>query len=288
MKRDDNAVAEIIGTVLIFVIVVTLLTAYASWYVPLQEQRSQQEFYQNSIAAENALSAKVMEGYSFVQNFPAGISGGFGNTFDTYLSFINETYGSFSASFSVLLNSSGKNVYENYSVNYVQSGYISAYPSASFLESLYINDYGNFITDGSTFYGPMFIRMSNDTFCVSLAHLVGKNFSESSSSSVYIAGSVLERSLTAISINQTIYVNGTPATVKSITMTVMNYGLAGSFTGSFEKYLLVSNDRLPSTGNYTLGNYSLILDADHFTLSLTKPISISTLDISYFSYYIST
>ena len=68
----------------------------------------------------------------------------------------------------------------------------------------------------------------------------------------------------------------------------MNYGLAGSFTGSFEKYLLVSNDRLPSTGNYTLGNYSLILDADHFTLSLTKPISISTLDISYFSYYIST
>ncbi|KAA8923121.1 hypothetical protein [Thermoplasma sp.] len=287
MKREDNAVAEIIGTVLIFVIVVTLLTAYASWYVPLQEQRSQQAFYQNAISAENELSAKAIQGYSFVQSFPAGISGGFGNTFDTYLSFLNLSYGNFNAKLSVVLAAGGKTVYDNYTLNFTQSGIISAYPSSNFLMQMSVNDYGSFVTDGSVFYGPLFIRTSNSSFSLSLVRMSGENFSESSSSSMYVSGTAMYHDFIYFNVNGSVPYNGTEATVRSIEMDGMNYTITGPFTKSLEKYIMVNSGMAPASGNATVGSYRIILSSDTLMMSLQNPIQLESIGISYVLCYVS-
>ncbi|MCY0851170.1 MAG: hypothetical protein OWQ34_00315 [Thermoplasma acidophilum] len=287
MKQKDDAVAEIIGTVLIFVIVVTLLTAYASWYVPLQEQRSQQDFYQNSISAESELSAKLMQGYNFVQSFPAGISGGFGNTFDTYLSFVNISYGALSMKFMIIYSTAGKNMSENYTIDYTQAGLISAYPSSSFLSQIAINDYGSFLTDGSVFYGPLYIHISNTSFSASLVRMNGENFSESSSSSLYVSGTVLTKTSSIFAVNGATNINGTAATVRSIKLLDLNYTINGPFADSLEKYIMVESGMGPISGNISVGSYRFSLVSNRMVISLTSPLDLDAMDLLYLSYYVS-
>jgi len=81
MKRD-NSVSEIIGTMLIFGMVVTAFTAIAVWYVPTTGIAYDQQYQTSSAQAFSSLASdlenpSISTGSTINVNMPTGIPGGF-------------------------------------------------------------------------------------------------------------------------------------------------------------------------------------------------------------------
>ncbi|MCL4329362.1 MAG: hypothetical protein M1151_03465 [Candidatus Thermoplasmatota archaeon] len=80
MRRNDKTVSEIVGTMLVFAIVVSAFSAFEMWYVPATDTAYEQQFQKSSQAAMVSLisqldSPYLATGSTISQDFPLGIQG---------------------------------------------------------------------------------------------------------------------------------------------------------------------------------------------------------------------
>lgn len=80
IKKKESGVAEIIGTILIFAIAISLFTTFILWYVPATGTANEQSYYQDTQSsflgfAEKLSDTQVSQGQSLSYNLPTGING---------------------------------------------------------------------------------------------------------------------------------------------------------------------------------------------------------------------
>lgn len=81
-KKRDRTVSEVIGTMFVFAMFITLLTTVVAWYVPAAQTAAEQNYQSDTLSAmselTSSLSSNGLKTGSLVnQNVPMGISGSF-------------------------------------------------------------------------------------------------------------------------------------------------------------------------------------------------------------------
>ena len=178
--REDRAVAEIIGTILVFAIVVSVFTAFVAWYVPTTGTANEQAYQNSALTAFSELAAKlssdtVQNGSTIVQDIPLGIAGvpPFQPSTSTQISSDpTSSVFNFSLSFNLSLNytiTNNAHKSMNARVNLTGKGYLMEFGLTNFVspESFMIQD-GDLVTSyglpgQSASYGPMPVFISNNT-----------------------------------------------------------------------------------------------------------------------------
>ncbi len=178
--REDRAVAEIIGTILVFAIVVSVFTAFVAWYVPTTGTANEQAYQNSALTAFSELATKlssdtVQNGSTIVQDIPLGIAGvpPFQPSTSTQISSDpTSSVFNFSLSFNLSLNytiTNNTHKSMNARVNLTGKGYLMEFGLTNFVspESFMIQD-GDLVTSyglpgQSASYGPMPVFISNNT-----------------------------------------------------------------------------------------------------------------------------
>jgi hypothetical protein len=98
VNKQDNAVAVVIGTLLAFVIISSLMASFILWYVPANGSSNDAKFDTQTETFLLNLQSKlannsVYPGLQVVQNFNVGIPGTppFSSNSNTFISFLNES-----------------------------------------------------------------------------------------------------------------------------------------------------------------------------------------------------
>ncbi|BAB60124.1 TVG1003975 [Thermoplasma volcanium GSS1] len=288
MKYQDSAVSEIIGTVILFAIVVTLVTAYMSWYVPLQEERSQGEYYSETLSAITQFVSKTYQNSTFVQEFPSGIYSGIGSTADTAVSYSNSLTSSLNVTMQIELNASGKLKYVNETEAYTTAGILKSYPYTDFLKVETFNVYGNFISIDKTYYGPLNFNLSSNELRFNGVSLSSKGSVVSSPSSISVSGVPVESKIFQAVKGQILNLSGTKGIVEKITILSLNYTLNGSFSLSLFRYLSFAlNGTIEANEDSFRYNNMTIKYAQNFlNVSSISSFTVNDFYINYRDFYI--
>lgn len=80
MHSHDRSVSEIVGTLLVFAIVISLFSSFEMWYVPNTQSSYESQFQANSMNSLSSLISQLdnpslVKGQIITQNFPLGIQG---------------------------------------------------------------------------------------------------------------------------------------------------------------------------------------------------------------------
>ncbi|WP_393970675.1 hypothetical protein OXIME_000900 [Oxyplasma meridianum] len=252
-RRDqDRAVAEVIGTILIFAIVVSLLTAFVMWYVP-DVSTSNEQNYQAASQSSMMSIASSLSSTNFVSgsavSFPVsiGIKGvsPFTGPSDTSLNF--EPHGFFSfmnITYTVnYTNSTG--VKHTYTVNLSEysSGTIFSSGNTQFInpvdfiiqDGYFLADYG--LTQPASGYGPLPIDAINNSGSVSISlssvNIVGPDFSTSGYGPTLLELLTENSSYVHFSRNEKSALNGTISYVNSIYLNSLNFTVETPFVSAW-------------------------------------------------------
>lgn len=81
-ERKNKAVSEVIGTMFVFAIFITLLTTVIAWYIPATQTSAEQNFQSDTLSSMSGLTSTLSSPYlktgSVInQNIPMGIKGSF-------------------------------------------------------------------------------------------------------------------------------------------------------------------------------------------------------------------
>ena len=84
-NRKDRTVSDIVGTLLIFSILVTLFTTFIAWYVPYSGNQYETQYHVSTLKSMSSLSNQLLSNSlqnnsHFSQSFPLGIQGNFFNS----------------------------------------------------------------------------------------------------------------------------------------------------------------------------------------------------------------
>ena len=79
--KGDSAVSEVIGTVLVFAIFISIFTTVSAYYIPATQSASETNYQQATISSLSDLAASITSpslstGSIINQNVPLGIQGG--------------------------------------------------------------------------------------------------------------------------------------------------------------------------------------------------------------------
>ncbi len=142
LEHKDDAVAAVIGALLTFVIVTSLMGAYLLWYIPSSGQQNDIKYMgevQNSFfQLQNKMNnASPYFSQFVVQDFPLGVQGTppFTSSTDSQISFENYSSSFTNLHYSLSVNVSYYGVKRtlNYTVNENSTGTIALYPQTSFV-----------------------------------------------------------------------------------------------------------------------------------------------------------
>jgi flagellin-like protein len=251
-NSQDKAVAEVIGTILIFAIVISLLTTFVMWYVP-NVSTSNEQNYQAASETSMISIASSLSSTNFVSgstvSFPVsiGIKGvsPFSGPSDTSLNFVGNGFTSLmNVSFNVnYTNSTG--IKHNYSINIIDysSGTLFSSGNTQFInpvdfvieDGYLLADYG--LVQPSFGYGPLPFDAVNNSGSVSLSvnsiNMTGPTISTAGYGSTILElnsenASVLQYSKGGISA-----VNGSISYVNSIYLSSFNYTITTPFISAW-------------------------------------------------------
>jgi hypothetical protein len=242
--RQDRAVAEIIGTILVFAILVSVFTAFVAWYVPTTGTANEQAYQNSALTAFSELTAKlssdtIQNGSTLVQDVPLGIAGvpPFQPSTPTQISSDpSSSVFNFSLSFNLTVNYTiTGNIARstNSSVNLTGKGYLMEFGLTNFVspESFMIQD-GDLVTSyglpgQSVSYGPMPVFISNNTskpaLKTSAISVAGYPVTLSQVGSVLVTMAVSNYSAFSYSVGHQYLIGGNLSVVNSISVSNYHY-----------------------------------------------------------------
>ena len=296
-KKEDKAVAEVIGAILLFAVLITLFTSFMVWYIPAQETANETHYETLNKAALGSLvsdlhSPSIAAGSILSATVPLGISGVsiFSQASDTQLSILPSS-AAFNASItaSLLLNLTGTG--GTHTSNYVNLSYRIAGVMLSNGNTQYITAINYLVEDGSLFqlYGnnqpadnlgplPLGITGGSSGHSISLSAMGLTGSSEIFSST----GSQVVNLLANTSIVD-YFTNGTSVTSSGAVYTVNNMSLHSlnyTFNGTLAKtwdyafFSQYNNSRAPYATAVALPGWSFagspfIASASNTSFSVT-------------------
>ncbi len=310
--REDRAVAEIIGTILVFAIVVSVFTAFVAWYVPTTGTANEQAYQNSALTAFSELAAKlssdtVQNGSTIVQDIPLGIAGvpPFQPSTSTQISSDpTSSVFNFSLSFNLSLNytiTNNTHKSMNKHVDLTGKGYLMEFGLTNFVspESFMIQD-GDLVTSyglpgQSASYGPMPVFISNNTSQLALKtsaiSVAGYPVTLSQVGSVVVTMAVSNYSAFSYSVGHQYLIGGNLSVVDSINVSdyhyhvrtpyfsQWNYSLYSSLNGSASAF-----HPHPAGTSWKHGNFTVSVGSGSIDIFANK---VSVTSIQFQSYVVS-
>lgn len=271
-RQEDNSVAEIVGAILLFAVVITLFTSFMVWYIPAQTTTNEVHYEQQTKTSMGSLISQMHNsvpnsGDTLSQNIAMGISGVsiFSPAKDTQF-YVLPNDRSFSANmtFSIALNLT--NSTGSLSTHYFNETYLVKGIMASNGNTEYISSINYVIEDGALFQnyggnqpsnglGPLPVGIVNNSgqygLSLSIFGVGGQSVSYSSTQS-----QILNLLVGASQYHS--YVNGTSASISgsqysinSITLDNLNYTINGTLVNAWN-YEFFSSFNSTSPGYNTV------------------------------------
>lgn len=253
-RKNDSAVAEVIGTVLIFAIAVSLFTTFILWYVPSTGTANEQHYYeetQNAFYkfANELADSQSTQGQAIYYSFPMGINGvpPFSPSEPTSVSF-SRNFDNFSASLGYSLtvtytNSTGTLFYYNTSQHYLGKGVFKSNAETQFTtptsydlqDGFLIQDQGR--SNPATAVGPLPVSLNSTggriSMGSSLFNISGPSTTESSIGSTMVTLYYSSVNRTSYTTGELASINGTIGYIDSISMNSFNYNISSVFVNQW-------------------------------------------------------
>lgn len=301
---EDNAVAEIIGTILIIAVVIVAFTGFLAWYIPTTTASNESSFQISERTAFSDLvsqmhSPQSANGSSITETVPLGISGAppFEPATDTSVS-IYSSGTAFHSMLNVNLSYTVKNSTASRNVNVNRSiavtGEIQSGSQTQYITALnYIIEDGGLVESyGSgqpaSFLGPMPISMTPSSLGIEVFGISGQNETFSGTSPATLSFMV-SRGLQISLLNSSLSVySGQIVAVSNITLNSMSYIINSSFYETWNHALYEQfNNSLASyaftsslsSWNFTGMNMSVSVASGAVDVHLVKPLHLQSLNI---------
>ncbi|GEM_PF-4858274 len=293
-KKDDKAVAAVIGATLLVAMGVTLFASFTLWYVPTVTSSNEQISFTNQESAFSSLSEQVQNyvypGKMVSQAVSLGFKGAppFTSNSGSTLSFINSTQ-----EFSALLNISycvelkvtkttptgpslGSLIYINITRSYNATGFFRSQISSSsgIAHEIYFADgtsfglVGNYSQSYTSLPIDMHLSENSDLVNISLyaISLIGDNLSVSQFGTSIISLQAINTTLADYSLSQNITIldaDLTPfnAVVQNITISELNYTFVGSLSSMLNVLFYRSYSGLAGSAMSAWGFYQFPFSA---------------------------
>lgn len=309
-RRRDDAVAEIIGTVLIFAVAITLFTTFIMWYVPATGTANEQHYDQQTQNAFFGMADTVSSGASQGQTvniaMPLGIQGvpPFSSSRPTTVSFTRnaDNFSAFmSYNITIEYTVSGVNHYYNTSANVTGRGVFRSNALTQFTTPVSYDLQDGFLiqnnggSNRATATGSLPVSL-NTTSSGGVALGAGMlDFSGPSVSASSTGSSMI--SLLYSSVNNTVLtngniasINGTVGQIRNITLNSFSYGVTGTYMQQWNNAFYQEYNTTGAKYGYTSGLHSWNFSnyAAHATISgqslaihTDSSISLASIDVSY-------
>ncbi len=277
--RKDRSVSEIIGAVLLFVIVISLITTYMTWYVPLSDRNAQQGYYESEASSLSAVSSEMISTNSFSQRIPMGIDGPIGNHYPTSLAFTNKSLAA-ALFFNLTVQTFNGSAYTNNTIGerFLSYGSIIAYPSTSFLpsENFVLSD--GIVTINDLFYSSLPVSIANGSISLSIINMSGPPDMVSSYSSGLVQGNSYKTIVISESLNSTSTAILNPGRVSKITLDSMNYSVYVPSSSSLFDYIYISFNasRMPPPSYFDMYGFNISMNPSFMSIKNLKPVNLNS------------
>lgn len=291
-NKEDKSVSEIIGTILIFAIVISLFTTFVLWYVPTIGTSNEQNYQLNAESAFSSLTSEFhsqqpISGNQISKNIPLGIKGvpPFSPSTDTYLSF-SSGYSNFWSEMNYSLKigyfNPSTSTYGNITVNdsFKGMGEISSYGNTQFIRPVeFVIQDGALIENNgqiepSSLKGPLPVSINNVSGGIhlysTLLNLTGPDTTASEIGSTLLQFSYGNVSEISYSVGSAGLIGNQLVNITGITLTSFQYSLFSQFydAWNFSMYREYVNDS--AAYNTVVSNSSYLFSNVPFQANVSK------------------
>ncbi|MGC8608764.1 MAG: hypothetical protein ACP5UV_02710 [Thermoplasmata archaeon] len=282
--HEDSSVSEIIGAVLLFVIVISLITMYMTWYVPLSDRNAQQEYYELESSSFSMISSDMVNLNSFSEKVPMGIHGPIGNQYSTSLVFTNDTFDA-SLFFNVTVETDNGSGTFNNTIHgkFMAFGSIVAFASTSFLSREEFKIADGVVSINDLFNSFIPLSIANHSVSFYMVNLSGQSGAVSSYSSGDIQGYSSYTSLISEAVNNTVTGISSSGKVIKITLDSANYSIYQEIPSSFFDYIYMfsNSSRIPPPSCFSMLGFNISRNISSVSFRTLTPLNLTSFSMLY-------
>lgn len=280
-KREDSGVAEIVGAILLFAVLISIFTSFMVWYIPAQTTSNEIHYEQQTKSSMGSLISQMHNGIpdsgsTISQSISLGISGVsiFSSPQDTEFSVLPSSNAfNASLSFNIILNvTSSSNALSTkyFNESYTVSGIMASNGNTEYVTAInYVvedgalfQDYGT--SQPSNSLGPMPVGIVNNSgqygLSLSIFGVGGQSVTYSSTQSQIVNLYVNTSQYYSYVNGSTASINGSQYTVNRITLNNLNYSINGTLVNAWDFGLF-------SKFNNTSPGYSSVVGLSNWNFS---------------------
>ena len=301
---QDDAVAEIIGTILLIAVVIVAFTGFLAWYIPTTTASNESSFQISERTAFSDLVSQMHSpqsgnGSTITETIPLGIGGAppFEPATDTSVS-IYSSGASYHSQLSVNFSYTVTNSSASRTV-YVQQNITTAGEVQSGSQMQYITAINYIIEDGAllesygssqpaSFLGPLPITVTPSTLGMDIFGISGHNETFSGTSPATLSFMISNGPQISLSNNSLSVYSGQIVAVSNITLHSMSYSINSTFYEAWNHALYVQfNNSLASyaftsslsSWNFTGVNMAAGVASGAVHIYLVKSVHLQSLNI---------
>jgi len=301
---QDDAVAEIIGTILLIAVVIVAFTGFLAWYIPTTTASNESSFQISERTAFSDMDSQMHSsqsgnGSTITQTIPLGIGGAppFEPATDTSVSIYSSGASyhsqlSVNFSYTVTNSSASRTVYVQQNITTtgeIQSGSQMQYITAiNYIieDGALLESYGS--SQPASFLGPLPITVTPSAFGVDIFGISGQNETFSGTSPATLSFMISDGTQISLSNNSLSAYSGQIVAVSNITLHSMSYSINSSLYEAWNHALYVQfNNSLASyaftsslsSWNFTGVNVAVNVASGTVHIYLVKPVHLQALNI---------
>ena len=301
---QDDAVAEIIGTILLIAVVIVAFTGFLAWYIPTTTASNESSFQISERTAFSDMdsqmhSSRSGNGSTITQTIPLGIGGAppFEPATDTSVSIYSSGASyhsqlSVNLSYTVTNSSASRTVYVQHNITAtgeIQSGSQMQYITAiNYIieDGALLESYGS--SQPASFLGPLPITVTPSAFGVDIFGISGQNETFSGTSPATLSFMISDGTQISLSNNSLSAYSGQIVAVSDITLHSMSYSINSTFYEAWNHALYTQfNNSLASyaftsslsSWNFTGVNVAVNVASGTVHIYLVKPVHLQALNI---------
>ncbi len=314
LKKEDKGVAEVVGAILIFAVLITLFTSFMVWYIPAQTTANETHYEVQNKAALGSLvsdlhSSSTVAGSTISVTVPLGISGVaiFSQAHDTQFSILPQNTG-FNASLSAVILLNLTNASGTISSHFVNLSYNITGLMGTVGSTEYITAINYLIEDGSLFQvygsnqpsdnlGPLPLGIAGNSSGLSISvtatGISGQSEIFSSTSSQVVNLIVNTSTSHEFSNGTSVILSGKSYTIVGMSLHSLKYSFNGSMTNAwnyafFSQY---NGSKVPYTTvvsnpgwNFTSLPLTTSSSSTSFSISLQRYVPLDSFNSQYLVY----
>lgn len=311
LKKNDDGVAEIVGAILLFAVVISLFTSFMVWYIPAQTSSNEVHYELQTKASLGSLMSTMhsgvpAQGTVISQSISLGISGVsiFSSAQGTQFSLLPQTSNfNASLSFSITVNatnSGGATSVHYFNETYQASGIMITNGNTEYISQIsYIVENGALLqyygsTQPSDILGPLPFNVVNNSgqYAVNaqMFSLAGQSEVFSSTQPQIVNLQVNASSSYNYQNGNLVTIGGTQYTIDNMTLNHLNYtinstlsdawdyGFFGQFNSSLTGYQSVIN---LTSWQFSGSPFSAYTSTNQFSISNVRSMNLSSVFTEY-------